>query len=352
MKIGFFEIEEWEKEVLKEAFPKDKLVFSSGKLTLGNVGKYKNLDVVSVFIHSKVNEKLLEKLPKLKLVTTRSTGFDHIDLVACKKRKIAVYNVPAYGENTVAEHTFALILGLSKKLIDCVERTRKRSFELKSLRGFDLKGKTIGVVGCGNIGRHVIRMAKGFEMKILVFDVVKDRQLAKKMGFKYVRIEKLLNESDIVTLHVPLNEHTHHLIDKEKINLMKEGALLINTARGGVVDTDALVKALKSGKLGGAGLDVLEEECEIVEEREILTRIFKRRCNLKTIVENHILLEMSNVIVTPHNAFNTREALNRILEVTIENIRGFKKGRKVNVVVRTKKTIKKEQMNDLFDRLK
>ena len=243
-----------------------------------------------------------------------------------------VCNVPAYGENTVAEHTFALILGLSRKLVDCVERTRKGSFELKSLRGFDLQGKTIGVVGCGNIGRHIVRMACGFEMKILVFDLHKEMKFAKKMGLKYVGLDKLLRESDIITLHIPLNKHTFHLINREKIALMKKGALLINTSRGGIIDTDALVKGLRSGKLGGAGLDVLEEECEMAEERELLTKGFAQKCDLKTIVENHILLEMPNVIITPHNAFNTKEALMRILEVTIESVKGFKKGRKINVV--------------------
>ncbi len=332
MKIGFFEIEEWEEDILRKAFPKDKLVFSTGKITLENVGKYKGLEAVSVFIYSKVNESLLKKIPKLKLVCTRSTGFDHIDLEACKKRKAVVCNVPAYGENTVAEHTFALILGLSRKLIDSVERTRKGSFELKSLRGFDLKDKTIGVVGSGSIGKHVIRIAKGFEMNILVFDVCKDLKFAKKMGFNYVGLDKLLRESDIVTLHVPLNKHTYHLIDEKRIKLMKKGAYLINTSRGEVVSTNALVKGLKSGKLAGAGLDVLEKECALKEERELLTKEFTKTCDLKTMVEEHILLEMSNVIVTPHNAFNTNEALMRILEVTMESIKGFKGGKKVNVV--------------------
>jgi D-lactate dehydrogenase len=330
MKIGFFEIEEWEKEPLRKAFPKDKLVFSKDKLTLKNADK--NLEAISVFIYSKVNESLLKKMPKLRLVCTRSTGFDHIDLEACKKRKITVCNVPAYGENTVAEHTFALVLALAKKLIDSVERTRKGNFELKGLRGFDLKGKTLGVMGCGSIGRHVVRIAKGFEMNILVFDVCKDSKFAKKMGFKYVGMDVLLKNSDIVTLHVPLNEHTHHLIDKKRIGLMKKGAWLINTSRGEVVSTDALVKALKLGRLAGAGLDVLEKECVLKEERELLTKEFTKTCDLKTILEEHILLGMPNVIVTPHNAFNTNEALMRILEVTIENIGGFKKGKKVNVI--------------------
>jgi len=332
MKMGFFGIENWEKDILKKAFPKDQLFFSKGKLTTGNVKRYQNLDAISVFIYSEVTKKLVTKMPKLKLVTTRSTGFEHIDLEACHKRKITVCNVPTYGENTVAEHAFALILGLSRKLVDCVERTKKGSFELEGLRGFDLMGKTIGVVGGGNIGQHVIRMAKGFEMKVLVFDIYKNQQLAKKMGFKYASLDTLLKKSDIVTLHVPLNEHTAHLMDKKKIGLMKKNAYLINTSRGGVIDTDALVKALKKKQIAGAGLDVLEDECDIIEETQLLAKEFGKQCNLQLLVENHMLLQMPNVIVTPHNAFNTHEALMRILKTTISSVKQFKKKRKVNVI--------------------
>ncbi len=330
--IGFFEIEPWEKKFLKKAFPKDKLVFSTEKLTLKNVNKYKNLDSVSVFIYSKINPELLEKLPNLKLITTRSTGFNHIDLETCRKKKIIVCNVPVYGENTVAEHAFALILGLSRKIVGCVNRTKKGSFDLTGLRGFDLMGKTLGVVGCGNIGKHVIRMAKGFEMNVLAFDLFKDNKFAKKMEFKYVSMDKLLKNSDIITLHVPLNKHTLHLMDKKKFSKMKNGAYLVNTSRGEIVDTNALVNVLKSGKLAGAGLDVLEEECAMMEEKQLLSKHFKKTCNLKTVAQNHALLKMPNVLVTPHNAFNTHEALMRILETTIKNIKGFKSGRKICVV--------------------
>jgi D-lactate dehydrogenase len=332
MKIGFFEIEPWEKDILKKSFPKDKLYFSKKRLTLRKANKYKDLDALTVFVHSEINKNVLNKLPKLKLISTMSTGFDHIDLEECKRRKIAVCNVPTYGENTVAEHTFALILALSRKIVDCVNRTKIGSFRLDGLRGFDLMDKTLGVVGGGNIGKHVIRMALGFEMKVLVFDLYQDKKYAKKMGFKYASIDKLLKDSDIVTLHVPYNKHTHHLMNKDKLALMKKSALLINTSRGGVVDTKALVRALKKKQIAGAGLDVLEDECEIIEETQLLKKEFGGRCDLHKIVENHVLLKMKNVIVTPHNAFNTNEALMRIIETTIKSINGFKKGRKINLV--------------------
>ena len=332
MKLGFFEIEEWEKKPLRKAFPKDNLVFSRSKLSSGNVRKYKGLEGVSVFIYSKVNEKLLEYMPQLKLIVTRSTGFDHIDLDACKKRKIAVCNVPTYGENTVAEHTFALILGLSKKLVDGVERTRKGNFDLKGLRGFDLRGKTIGVIGCGNIGRHVVRMAHGFEMNILMFDVKKDLRFAKKYGGKYVSFKKLLTNSDIITFHVPLIPATKHMINVKNIKGIKRGAILINTSRGEVISTHALLKALKKKILGGAGLDVLEGEGELKEEKELLNKQFAKNYNSQAVLEEVRLLKMPHVLVTPHTAFNTHEALMRILEVTIENIIKFKKGKKTNIV--------------------
>jgi len=332
LKIGFFEIESWENDVFSKAFPKDKLFFSTGKLTSKNAQKYKDLEAISVFVYSKTDQAVLNQLPKLKLITTRSTGFDHIDLEACKKKNITICNVPTYGENTVAEHTFALILALSRKILDCVERTKQGSFDLTGLRGFDLKGKTIGVVGGGNIGKHVIRMAQGFEMKVLVFDLVQDKILARQMGFNYVPLDTLLKQADIVTLHLPYNKHTHHLMDKTKLALLKTTALLINTSRGGIIDTDALINVLRQKKIAGAGLDVLENECDSIEERTLLTKEFSQKCDLKTLVENHLLLNMPHVIITPHNAFNTKEALMRILETDIENIKSFQKKKAINLI--------------------
>jgi D-lactate dehydrogenase len=223
-------------------------------------------------------------------------------------------------------------LALSRKLVDCIERTRKGSFDLAGLRGFDLRGKTLGIIGSGRIGQHVIRMAKGFEMNLQVYDAFPNMQLAKELGFSYVKMDELLKNSDIITLHIPYNEHTHHLINSRSFALMKRGAYLVNTSRGGIIDTDALVKALKNKKIAGVGLDVLEGECEFIEERELVSASFPQKCDLKTLVEDHILLTMPNVIVTPHNAFNTDEALMRILQTTIDNINGLKKKQQINVV--------------------
>lgn len=171
------------------------------------------------------------------------------------------------------------------------------------MRGFDLKGKTIGIVGVGNIGRHVARIAKGFEMNVLLYDIHKDQKLAKEIGFKHVPLAYLFKNSDIITLHVPYNKATHHLINLKTLKLFKKGCYLINTARGGVCDTTALLEGLKQGIFAGLGLDVLEEEFFIKEERELLTQAFKKICDLKTVLENHILINQPNVIITPPQCF-------------------------------------------------
>ncbi|MBU0460706.1 MAG: hydroxyacid dehydrogenase [Nanoarchaeota archaeon] len=332
MKIGFFDIEPWEKEILKKAFSQDELVFSKEHLTHKNAAKFPQLEVIGVFIHSIINQDVLNQLPQLKLIATRSTGYDNVDLAECQKRKIPLCNVPAYGENTVAEYTFALILALSRKIIMANNRTHLGSFRLQGLRGFDLQGKTLGIVGCGKIGQHVAKIARCFEMNVFVFDVYKNIPLAKKLGFKYVPLNTLLKKSDLVTLHVPHNKHTHHLINQKTLSLMKKSAYLINTSRGAIIDTSALVKALTKKQIAGAALDVLEDECEIIEEVQILKKEFGQKCDLSKIVDDHALLKMPNVIITPHNAFNSHEALMRILEITIENIKTFKSGKIINQV--------------------
>jgi D-lactate dehydrogenase len=242
-----------------------------------------------------------------------------------------VSNVPSYGENTVAEHTFALILALSRNLHKAYVKTIKGDFSLTGLQGFDLKGKTLGVIGAGHIGLHVIKMARGFGMSVLVHDSRKNVFLSEVLDYDYVELEELLRRSDIVSLHVPYLASTHHLMNRDRFTQMKRGALLINTARGGLIDTEALVWALDQGIVGGAGLDVLEGEELVKEERQLLAQDFPKE-KLATAVRNHILLHRENVVITPHIAFDSKEALQRILETTCDNINGFLAGRPVNVV--------------------
>ena len=332
MKIAFFEVEDLEKQYLNEKLKSVEVSFFNEPLSLENIDSVKDCQIVSPFIYSNINQEILEKLPNLKMIATRSTGFDHIDSDFAKKMKINVCNVPFYGENTVAEHAFALILALSRKIVDSVARTRVGDFSLDGLMGFDLKGKTLGVIGMGHIGLHVARIAKGFEMNVLAYDLHQDKKESKKLGFKYVSLNDLLSQSDIITLHAPDNKETHHIINSNNVSQIKKGAYLINTARGGLVETTALVKALDDGILSGAGLDVLEEECFIKEEAQLLSKKFPETCDLRTTLANHILLKQKNVIITPHNAFDSKEALIRILDETILNIESFIKRKPINIV--------------------
>ncbi len=329
--IAFISCESWEKEYLKNKFKGNRVKFFEQLTCEADYAKLQQFDIISGFINTSFQAKNLAKLKNLKYITTRSTGFDHIDIKQAKKMGIKVSNVPLYGANTVAEHTFALILTLSRKIYESIERTKKSDFLLDGLRGFDLKGKTIGVIGTGSIGEHVVRMADGFQMNILMYDVFKNTRLVKKYKGKYVTLTKLLKESDIITLHLPYNKATHHLLNAKNIKNIKSGSYLINTARGGLVETKAFIKALTSGQLAGAGLDVLEEEGLIKEEIQLLDRQTSRE-KLSAVLQDHILLKMDNVIVTPHNAFNSGEALQRILNTTVENIERFIKGKPINLV--------------------
>lgn len=334
MTIVFFEEEAVDREKLRAAFPHVTFLFLPEPLRPDTAAAASSADGVSVFVKSTVTKDVLAQLPKLKFVATRSMGYDHIDIAACAVRGIVVSRVPAYGENTVAEHTFALILACTRRIFQSYERTERLKFNREGLRGFDLAGKTLGVVGVGKIGRNVCRIAhKGFGMRVLAYDTHADPALAAELSFTYTpTLEVLLTESDVVTLHVPYLPETHHLINRENIGKMKRGSILVNTARGALIDTQALLWALNEGIVQAAGLDVLEEENFVYEEAELLVNDVPEGKNLATVLRNHILVERDDVIVTPHNAFNSVEAVNRIFETTLENIRGFLEGTPVNVV--------------------
>jgi D-lactate dehydrogenase len=332
MRIAFFEIEDWEKDYVKGALAGNDLMFFDYPLDAETAADAAKAEAISVFIYSKIDRETLAKLPNAKFVTTRSMGFDHIDIVACKERGISVSRVPAYGDRTVAEHAFALILALSRKIFLAYERTEKAVFDYHGLQGFDLFGKTIGIVGGGKIGMNAARIARGFEMNILVADPFPKSELAEEIGFSYVSLDELLSRSDVVTLHAPYMKETHHLINEKSVAKMKRGSILVNTARGALVDTKALLKGLEDGIIAGAGLDVLEEECFIKEESELMGKDFPKKCDLGAVVRNHMLIARNDVIITPHIAFNSREAVERILATTIENIKGFIIDQPVNII--------------------
>ncbi|MDO8593683.1 MAG: NAD(P)-dependent oxidoreductase [bacterium] len=332
MKIHYFSGEAWEEKYVREKLPNEEITFHEGPLSAFSDLTDPEAAVLCTFIESPIAEAEMSRFPALKLIATRSTGYDHIDLAAATARGIAVANVPFYGENTVAEFAFALLLALSRRIIDADERVREGTFSPNGLRGFDLAGKTLGVVGTGHIGAHIIRMAQGFGMKVIGFDAFPNADLSHTLNFTYVSLTELLAQSDVISLHVPYNKDTHHLINKENIGAIKKGAYLINTARGAVVETDALIEALQNGMLAGAALDVLEEEGELSEEAALLTAPHPNADALKITLENHYLINHPRVIVTPHLAFNTQEAVERILNTTIENIASFASGSPKNTI--------------------
>ena len=313
MNIVFFEVEESDSDYLETKLPGHTLRFVPQRLTDENCDKFHDAEIIVVRSFSQSSGAILAKLPNLRLISARSTGVDHIDLEYCREKGIIVSNVPGYGEYTVAEHAIALMLAISRNIIPSVERTRKGDFTSSELRGFELHGKTLGVIGVGSIGRAVTRIAKAFGMHVIAYTRTPDPEQTEEYGFTYVSLENLLHNSDIISIHVPYNPSTHYLIGKDAIGKMKKGVVLINTARGAVVDTRALIDGLQNGTIGACGLDVLEHESELTENERTL-------------------LSMENVIVTPHNAFNSIESLQRILDTTIENIKAFADGSAQNVV--------------------
>jgi D-lactate dehydrogenase len=331
-RIAFLETAAWEQPYLAKKLPRPPAVYLPDELDkLKSFAKIADCTVLSVFVNSQVTAASLAKLPKLKFIATRSTGFDHIDLAACAKRGIKVSNVPSYGENTVAEHGFALLLALAHRIPEANARARDGNWSFDGLRGFDLRGKTIGIIGMGRIGAHAAAIAAGFGMQVLAYDPRRNPKLAKQLGFRYVTLRQLLKASDVVTLHTLLTPATRHLLNASTIKLMKPSAVLINTARGGLVDTKALVAALLKGKLAGAGLDVLEEEELMKDPRQLLTRKLSEK-QMAEALPSHVLLTLPNVVVTPHNAFNTTEAIQRILDTTVANIKSFVAGKPANLV--------------------
>ncbi|NPA12799.1 MAG: hydroxyacid dehydrogenase [Aquificae bacterium] len=326
MKIYFFGIEDWEKlhleRKLRELKVDGEVFFYKEPLDETTVDLAKDAEIVSVFIYSKLTKEVIDQMPNLKLIITRSSGYDHIDVEYAKKKGIQVAYIPEYGNNTVAEYTFALILALARKFKPMIELISQGIFTREGLMGIDIMGKTIGIVGTGRIGSYVAKIAHGFGMKILAYDRAKNKELIEKYGVEYVGLEELLTRSDIVTVHLPYNRATHYLINRFNIKLMKLDAMLINTSRGEVVELEAIVEALKEGRLaGGVGLDTIETK--LTREEELLKKTGLTTLKLKKEAEAKYLLSQENVIVSPHLAYFTKDASERILDLTVENIKEF-----------------------------
>ena len=324
MKIAFFNIRGDEDEFYKNALAGNEVECFKTSLLPEDLPQTKDYEVISVFADSKVDSIVIDAFPNLKLIAARSTGFDHIDLAKAGEKNITVVNVPVYGEATVAEFAFALLLAIAKKIIQAnitVKITER--FNREGLTGFDLIGKTFGVIGTGHIGVSAIKIAKGFGMEVLAFDAFPNQELPGKLGFTYVSLEELLSISDVISLHVPYLPSTKHLINQKNISFIKRGAVLINTSRGEIVESQALINGLETGIIAAAGLDVMENEITLRTDTE---------ANSEEAKINDRLIEMNNVIVTPHNASNTKEALDRIRQTTVDNIKAYLNSNPQNIV--------------------
>lgn len=328
--ISFYGVWPEMKEYVKKQMKGFDIFVSTEKISEKNINV--NTEILAVFVEAPVTKQIIDRLPSLRMIATMSTGFDHIDLQAAAQKKIPVCNVPTYGENTVAEHAMALMLGLTRKLFPSVKRVKEGVYDFHGLRGVDLKGKTVGVVGTGHIGTHLIKMASAFDTHVIAYDAFPNKTMAKTLGFTYTTLENLLSQSDIISLHTPLLPSTHHLINKKNIKKIKKGAYIINTARGALIDPEALVWGLQNNHIAGVGLDVLEDENLIQNYEEVIT--CKDDCKIKTTMFNNIIIDHPNSIVTPHNAFNSAEAITRILDVTVENIKSYLAGKTANDVTK------------------
>ncbi|ABE48670.1 2-hydroxyacid dehydrogenase [Methylobacillus flagellatus] len=327
MRIVFFSTQVYDRESFL-ALPRlqnAEFIFQQPKLTLDTAVLATGAEVVCAFINDDLSAPVLERLAAngTKLIALRSAGYNHIDLEAAQRLNLAVVRVPAYSPHAIAEHTVALILALNRHLTRAYNRTREGDFSLRGLTGFDLVHKTVGIIGTGQIGAAFARIMAGFGCRILAYDPYPNPEVI-ALGASYLELDTLLAQSHIVSLHCPLSPATHHLINAGSLSRMQPGSMLINTSRGALVDTPAVIEALKSGHLGYLGLDVYEEEADLFFEDlsdfplqdDVLAR----------------LLTFPNVIITAHQAFLTREALNAIASTTLDNISAWAAGHPQNLV--------------------
>jgi D-lactate dehydrogenase len=332
IKIILFELSTSQQAFFQPLGAEYQVVYVKQPLTSENVALYADATIISTLNESDVSKNILKQMSALKHIASRTTGVDHIPLSYCRIQGISVSNVPHYGQQTVAEHTFSLLLALSHRLLHEIPRPHHGDFSPKGMMGFDLHGKTLGVIGTGNIGRFTIQIAKGFGMSILAHDIQPNQELAKEYGFYYLTKEEVLERCDILTLHVPGNESTFHLIGSAELKRMKPEAVLINTARGSVVDILALTEALMSQQISGACLDVLPHETILRNQRLCMEALKQSNRTTQELLAVQTLLKLPNVIITPHTAYNTVEAVQRILNTSLENIAAFLKNQPQNLV--------------------
>ncbi len=318
MKIAFTSVKDKDIDFFKEQLKDCRLVFFKTTIDNIKIEDINDTDILCIFVFDKLTKDILSKFENLKLIITRSTGYDHIDIEYCRKHNIKVAHIPGYSPKSIAEHTLAMLLTLTRKIKRVCTKTKEMDFsQSEDIVGIDLDELSIGVIGTGRIGSWTAKLSKFLGMEVYAYDIVKNREL-ESMGVKYEdNLNELFEKSDVISLHVPYTPQTHHLINRDNIKTMKDGVILLNTSRGAVIDTDAIYDAIKSGKILAAGLDVFEDE-DIL----ILNRYEKGNSSDKAL-KILKLSTLDNVIITPHIAYYTQKAINNIRKYTVECIKLF-----------------------------
>lgn len=322
MRIAVFDAKNYDRHALEAANQSHhhQLQFFEPRLNQDTVGLVQRVDAVCPFVNDKLDAAVVVKLAAagVRLVTLRCAGYNGVDLAACRQHGIAVTRVPAYSPHAVAEHAFALLLAVVRRIHKSYTRVREMDFSLDGLVGFDLHGKTMGVLGAGRIGQATMSIARGFGMRVLAYDLYPNAELAASLGCEFVSLDEIWRQADVISLHLPLTAESRHLINRDTLARMKPGAVLINTSRGGLVDTAALLEALKAGRLSGVGLDVYEME----------EGVFFENLSENGLEDDQLarLLTFPNVLVTSHQGFLTREALMNIADTTLGNASAFERG--------------------------
>ncbi|MBK5273282.1 MAG: 2-hydroxyacid dehydrogenase [Bacteroidia bacterium] len=326
MKIAFFSTQPYDKEYFERYNKQHEIIYYEAQLNEQTVNLANGCDAICAFVNDQLNAVVIKALATngIKIIAQRCAGFNNVDIAAARENNIAVVRVPAYSPHAVAEHALALIMTLNRKTHKAYNRVREGNFSLKGLTGFDLYGKTVGIIGTGKIGQCFAGIMQSLGCKVLAFDIIANKEL-EAIGVEYLPLINVLEQSNIISLHCPLTEQTRHLINNDTLGIMRNGSMLINTSRGGLIDTRAAIEALKKGKLGYLGIDVYEQE----------EKLFFHDLS-ENIIEDDVimrLLSFSNVLITSHQGFLTDEALTQIALVTLQNLSDFEQEKKmVNAV--------------------
>ncbi len=326
MKIAFFSTQPYDRQYFERHNSGHEISFYEVQLNEQTVDLAKGSNAICAFVNDRLNAVIIKKLAEhgTRIIALRCAGFNNVDIAAAKEDKMAIVRVPAYSPHAVAEHALALIMTLNRKTHKAYNRVREGNFSLDRLTGFDLYGKTVGVIGTGKIGQCFAHIMLGLGCKVLAFDIIANKDM-ETAGVQYLPLVDILQQADIVSLHCPLSEQTRHLIDSATLQMMKEGSMLINTSRGALINTKAAIAALKKGRLGYLGIDVYEQE----------EKLFFRDLS-ENIIEDDVLMQLlgfPNVLITAHQGFLTYEALTQIALITLQNLTDFEQGKKLENAV-------------------